>query len=228
MSRKVVFIHGSGRAGVANWPGQVKGFADAVFLTMPGYGDESPAATNMDAWVDRVLELDGEMDVVAHSYGGLPAIFAAAQAPERVRSLTLFEPAAYSYARGRTHAKAMIDRMTPIAEKAPAMSAIDHHVSFISALTGSPPRQPEGASELVAAERNRLLAAPWSFDLPADVLSAVPTLVLTGAWNEEYEEIGQAMADAGARHAQLVGFGHRLQDHPDASSTIARWVSSHA
>jgi pimeloyl-ACP methyl ester carboxylesterase len=199
-----------------------------VFLTMPGYGDESPAATNMNEWVDRVLELDGELDVVAHPYGGLPAILAAAQGPERVRSLTLFEPAAYSYARGRANAEAMIDRMTPIVDMAHTMSSVDYQVSFISALTGSRTGQLEGASELVAAERNRLLAAPWSFDLPTDVLSAVPTLVLTGAWNEEYEEIGQTMASAGARHAQLVGFGHRVQDHPDANSTIAGWVSSHA
>lgn len=227
MSRNVVFIHGSGRAGVANWPNQADSFANSVFLTMPGYGDERPAVTDMDEWVARVLGLDGEMDVVAHSYGGLPAIFAAAQAPERVRSLTLFEPAAYSYARGRTNAEAMINRMTPIVDKAPTMSAAEYHTSFMSALTGSPTRQTKDASELIAAERNRLLAAPWSFDLPTGPLSAVPTLVLTGAWNEEYEEIGQAMADQGARHAQLVGFGHRVQDHPGANSTIASWVSSH-
>ena len=228
MSRTLVFIHGSGRAGVANWPNQVHSFADAVFLTMPGYGDESPAATNMDEWVERVLALDGDLDVVAHSYGGLPAIFAAARAPERVRSLTLFEPAAYSYVRGRANTEAIIERMAPIVEKALSMSAVDYHVSFLSALTGTRPGQPEGDAELAAAERNRLLAAPWSFDLPTNVLSAVPTLVLTGAWNEEYEEIGQSMADAGARHARLVGFGHRVQDHPDANSTIAGWVSSHA
>jgi pimeloyl-ACP methyl ester carboxylesterase len=226
--RTLVFIHGSGRVGAANWPNQVERFADAVFLTMPGYGDESPAATNMDEWVGRVLELDGEVDVVAHSYGGLPAIFAAAQAPERVRSLTLFEPAAYSYARGRPNTEAMIERMTPIVDKAPTMNAVDYYVSFITALTGSRPSQPEDSSELLAAERNRLLAAPWSFDLPTDVLSAVPTLVLTGAWHEEYEEIGQTMANAGARHARLVGFGHRVQDHPGANSAVADWVSSHA
>ena len=228
MSRKVVFIHGSGRAGVANWPSQAEGFADAVFLTMPGYGDEAPVATNMDEWVERVLGLDGEIDVVAHSYGGLPAIFAAAQAPERVRTLTLFEPAAYSYARGRKNAEAMIERMTPIVDRASSMTADDYHVSFVTTLTGSLSGKPDTASELVAAERDRLLAAPWLFDLPTDVLSVVPTLVLTGAWSDEYEEIGQTMAGAGARHTQLVGFGHRVQDHPDANSAIASWVSSHA
>ena len=228
MGRMVVFIHGSGLAGIANWPNQVEGFADAVFLTMPGYGDEAPAATNMDEWVDRVLDLDGEMDVVAHSYGGLPAIFAAAQAPERVRTLTLFEPAAYSYARGQKNAESMIERMAPIVDRASNMSADDYHVSFVTTLTRSQAGKPETASKLVAAKRNQVLAAPWSFDLPKDVLSVVPTLVLTGAWSDEYEEIGQTMAGAGARHTQLVGFGHRVQDHPDANSAIDSWVLLHA
>lgn len=226
MSRVLVFIHGSGRVGAANWPNQVERFGDAVFLTMPGYGGESPAATNMDEWVNRVLELDGDVDLVAHSYGGLPAIFAAAQAPERVRSVTLFEPAAYSYARGRPNTEAMIDRMVPIVVQATTMTAVDYHLSFISALTGFRPAMPKDASELLAAERNRLLAAPWSFDLPTDVLSVMPTLVITGAWNEEYEEIGQTMADVGARHIHLDGFRHRVQDHPGANSAIADWVSS--
>ena len=117
--------------------------------------------------------------------------------------------------------------MTPIVDRASTMSADDYHVSFITTLTGFQAGEPETAAELVAAERNRLLAAPWSFDLPTDVLSVVPTLVLTGAWSDEYEEIGQTMAGAGARHTQLVGFGHRVQDHPDANSAIAGWVSSH-
>jgi pimeloyl-ACP methyl ester carboxylesterase len=96
----ITFIHGSGRAGAANWSSQRGRFEDAVFLTMPGYRDESPTPTDMDAWVERVLGVDGELDLVAHSYGGIAAILAAARAPERVRSLTLFEPAAYSLARG--------------------------------------------------------------------------------------------------------------------------------
>jgi pimeloyl-ACP methyl ester carboxylesterase len=225
MNSTVVFIHGSGRAGAANWPSQVANFADSAFLTMPGYGDEGPTPTNMDEWVGRVLGVDGELDLIAHSYGGLAAILAAAQAPERVRSLTLFEPAAYSYARGRPNAEAMIERMTPIIDEAPELHAIDYEVRFVLALTGSRPPRPQSPSDILSAERNRLLAPPWSFDLPIDVLSVVPTLVLTGDWNREYEEIGNAMADLGSRHAHLVGYGHRTQDHPDANSIIADWVS---
>jgi pimeloyl-ACP methyl ester carboxylesterase len=214
VSRTLVFIHGSGRTGAANWPNQLEPFADSSFLTMPGYGEERPTATRMEEWVDRVAAPDGELDIVAHSYGGLAAIYAAAREPERVRSLTLFEPAAYSYARGRPGVEATIERMAPIVEQAPLLGAAEYQISFMTALTGSRPERPSGPVQILAAERNRLLIPPWSFDLP------------TG-WNGEYEEIGEAMAEAGSRHAQLVGFGHRVQDHPDANSAISDWVSSH-
>jgi len=220
MSRSFVFVHGSGRAGAANWPNQLDAFPHAAFLTMPGYGDEHPRATDMGDWVDRVLGVTGELDIVAHSYGGLAAILAVARAPERIRSLTLFEPAAYFFARGDPSIEAMIARMTPVIDQATVMDAADYEVSFIAALTGSPPPRPETPAELIAAERDRLLAAPWSFELPIGVLSAVPTRVVTGDWNAEYETIAQRMVDAGARHAHLLGFGHRVQDHPGANATI--------
>jgi pimeloyl-ACP methyl ester carboxylesterase len=226
VSRTLFFIHGSGRAGTANWPVQLERFADSAFLTMPGYGEEEPTATRMEEWVDRVTSLDGELDIVAHSYGGVAAIFSAAREPERVRSLTLFEPAAYAYARGRPRVEATIERMTPIVKQAPLLDAAEYQVGFMTALTGSRPKRPSGPVEILAAERNRLLVPPWSFDLPTGVLSAIPTLVLTGGWNGEYEEIGEAMAEAGSRHDQLVGFGHRVQDHPDANSAISEWLAS--
>jgi pimeloyl-ACP methyl ester carboxylesterase len=221
----LVFIHGSGRAGVDNWPSQAEAFDSALFLTMPGYGDESPTATDMDAWVDRVLSVEGDLDIIAHSYGGLPALLAASRAQTRVKSLTLFEPAAYSYARGEPGVEEMISRMGPVVASAPSMNAADYHVRFVSTLTGTRPPAPAGAAELAAAERIRLLAAPWSFQMPSHVPSHVPTLVLTGSWNQEYEQIGQAMTSLGARHEHLIGFGHRVQDHPEANSVIANWLA---
>ena len=168
--------------------------------------------------------VDGELDLVAHSYGGLVAILAAGLAPKRIRSLTLFEPAAYSLARGRPGVEALIERMTPVVDQAPLLGAVEYQNLFLTALTGSLPG-PLNGSDILAAERDRLLLAPWVFELPEDVLSAVPTLVVTGDWNEEYEEIAEAMEKAGARHAQLVGYGHRVQDHPGANALIAASVS---
>lgn len=226
MASTIVFIHGSGRSGAANWPHQRERFADAVFLTMPGYGDEDPAPTNMDAWLERVLSVEGDLDLVAHSYGGVAAILAAGQAPERIRSLTLFEPAAYSLGRGRPHVEAMIERMTPVVDQAPFLGAAEYQDRFLTALTGSRPRP--AVSDTLAAERDRLLAPPWSFELPVAAVSVVPTLVVTGNWNAEYEEIAQAIEEAGARHTRLVGYGHRVQDHPDANALIFEGASRYS
>lgn len=227
MNSTVVFVHGTGRSGPENWPTEVGTIANADYLTMPGYGAEDPVPTRMSDWVDCILAHDGDLHVVAHSFGGISAILAAAQAPRKVRSLTLFEPAAYSYARGQEHIEAAIARMSPVVARAPFMTAADYLIPFVTALSGSAPPRPEGAEELRAAERFRLLAPIWSFDLPADVLSAVPTQVLTGAWSDEYEEIARAMARAGARHTHLTGFGHRVQDHPDAAAAIQEWAGAH-
>jgi len=222
----IVLVHGSGRSGGEAWPEQAH-LARAAFLTMPGYGDDEPVSTDMSAWVDRILQRDGELHLVGHSYGGIAAILAAAAAPDRVRSLTVFEPAAYSYSRGLPHTEAAIERVGPVMAGAMTMTSAEYLVAFVAALTGEVVGVPQGPTERRAAERMRLLAAPWSHDLPIDVLAAVPTQVLTGDWNDEYEEIAGVMLRAGARHRVLAGFGHRVQDHPDATAAILSWATGH-
>jgi len=195
---------------------------------MPGYGEEAPVSTDMGEWVSRILECGDGLHVIAHSYGGLAAILSAVIAPQQVRSLTLFEPAAYAYARGMPKTEAFISRMAPIVERAAETTAAEYHVAFLTALTGSVPPQPVDAVELRAAERNRLLDAPWNYNLPIEVLQRVPTLVLSGGWSDDYEEIATAMASGGARHLVLGGYGHRVQDHPEANPAIACWILSNS
>lgn len=163
---RFVFAHGSGRAGVNAWPQQAELTTDAAFLTFPGFGQDLPVATNIDAWVHCILDACTEPShVVASSYGGIAAILAAAARPDLIRSLILFEPAAYSLARGRTNVEARIDRMSPIMDSAPHLSASDYFVKFIGALTDSEPPPPLTDAEMTAAERLRLLAPPWSQSL---------------------------------------------------------------
>lgn len=54
----------------------------------------------------------------------------------------------------------------------------------------------------------------------------MPTLVVTAAWNELYEEVAFALADLGAQHVVLEGHGHRPQDHPDANTVIDKHLSA--
>ena len=225
---RFVFAHGSGRAGVNAWPQQAELTTDAAFLTFPGYGQDLPVATNIDAWVHCILDACTEPShVVASSYGGIAAILAAAARPDLIRRLILFEPAAYSLARGRTNVEARIDRMSPIMDSAPHLSASDYFVKFIGALTDAEPPPPQTDAEMTAAERLRLLAPPWNQSLPTQVFRDVPTLVVTGGWNQEYEEIAEAIALLGGEHRQLHGHEHRVADHEKANELIMEWSQSH-
>ena len=225
---RLVFAHGSGRAGADNWPLQAKLTTDAVFLTFPGYGQNLPRATNIDAWVHCILDACiGPSHIVAASYGGIAAIRAAAERPDLIRSLILFEPAAYSLARGQTNVEARIDRMSPIMGLAPHLSASDYFVKFIRALTDVEPSPPRADVEMTDAERLRLLAPPWSYSLPTHVFRDVPTLVVTGGWNQEYEEIAEAITLLGGEHRELLGHGHRVADHEKANELIMAWSRLH-
>jgi lipase len=77
------------------------GTARVIAPDLRGHGDsgwEPPwdAATHVADVLDTLdaLGVDGPVEVVAHSFGGLVACGIAATAPDRVRSLTLLDPAA--------------------------------------------------------------------------------------------------------------------------------------
>lgn len=226
--QKTVFAHGSGRSGTACWPNQVGGIPDAVFVTFPGYGIDSPRPTEIGSWVDSLLRVSPQpIHIVASSYGGIPAILAAGRYPTRIQSLVLLEPAAYSLARGDAGVEAFIARMNPVMAAAGEADGATFVVAFLAALTGEAPVPPASEADLVDAERLRMLAPPWSFDLPRDAIAHVPTLVVTGNWNPEYESIAASIVASGGTHLQLEGCGHRVQDHPAINAVITDWTSTH-
>lgn len=98
----VVLVHGSLATG-AEWQAQQplaeQGY-QLLVLDRRGYG-ESPAVEGEDFLRDAadIAHVIGDgAHVVAHSYGGLGAMFAAAQRPEAIDSLALLEPAASALA----------------------------------------------------------------------------------------------------------------------------------
>lgn len=225
---RFVFAHGSGRAGAENWPQQSTLRGEAFFLTFPGYGTDPPTATDIDAWVQTILDACSEpAHLIAHSYGAIAAILAASHRPDRYRSLLLFEPAAYSLARGRASIEVHVRRLTPVMDQAPTLDAVTFWPRFMAALTGTTPPAPSTQAELVVAERFRLLSPPWSHSLPTAIFGVVPTLVVTGDWNAEYEDIAKSLVLLGAEHRHLVGHGHRVADHPAANELIEEWGTSH-
>lgn len=221
----LVFVHGGGRAGRAAWPEQQAAFPDAAYPTLSGFGDDEPAVPDIRNWAAQILEACGEgAHVVAHSYGGLPAVQAATGAAGVVRSMVLFEPALYSLARGAEHVEDHIARMSPVIAAAPGLTAAEYGLAWFTAIGAPTSAAPTTAAELRMAERLRLLPAPWDIPAPASVFAEIPTLVVTGGWNEEYEEIASALVQLGATHRRLIGFGHRAQDHPEAHDLIREWA----
>lgn len=218
-----VFLHASNRTVDRAWP-VASGLPDARFARMPGYDSESaePVPFDQDAWESRLLRACPEgAVVVAHSFGGPVAMRAAARRPDLVQALVLFEPAAYALARGTTAVEDHIRRMQPVLDRAGAHDAPSFAVAFGDAMTGRPGASaPTTAAELLAAERQRMLPGPWTLDTPDR--TGVPTLVVTGGWNDEYETIA-ARID-GAAHVVLAGHGHRPQDHQDATRVVLDFV----
>ena len=221
----LVFVHCACRSGRVAWPGQQLAFPEAEYLTLSGFGDDEPSVPDIGDWAKQILEVSGDGDgahVVAHSYGGLPAVAAAASGS--VLSLVFFEPALYSLARGAEHVEDHIARMSPVVAEAPGLTAAEYYLRWSTAIGVPDPKAPTSDAGLRMAERLRLLPAPWQIPTPTEVFDRIPTLVVTGGWNEEHEEIASALVELGATHRSLTGFGHRVPDHPEANSLIREWV----
>jgi len=225
---RLVFAHGAGRSGVQAWPQQAGLAKEGVFVTFPGYGDQPPQPTDIDAWADTLLAASTEpVHLIAHSFGAVASVLAASRRPRWCCSLLLFEPALYSVARGSVSIEDHIDRLTPIVTEAASLDAAAFWQRWMTAMTGTAPDPAMTPAELTTAERFRLLAPPWTFELPMAVFGEVDTLVVTAGWNQEYEDIAAALVRLGAQHQQLLGHGHRLVDDPAATALIHDWASAH-
>ena len=220
--RRTIFVHGSGRAGVQAWPLQAD-WPEATFLVRPGFGErDAPQPTDIDAESQLVNNACGEgADVIAHSYGAIAAIAAASRADTAVRSLVLCEPAAFSLGRGGPAVEAHIAAIDTVLRA--GLAPAEFQVAFLTALGVVGAELPSTPEALTAAERAALQLPPWDVDLDPAVFARIPTLVVTGNWNPEYEEIAEALVDLGANHEQLEGHGHRPQDADGFRELVARW-----
>lgn len=102
--RRVLALHCTlAHSGV--WRGVVNAMGDGVSFVAPdmlSHG-RSPDWDRQGDYQDRCVAaiaplLEGPMDIIGHSFGGLIALRLAVQYPERVRSLTMIEPVFFSVA----------------------------------------------------------------------------------------------------------------------------------
>lgn len=175
----------------------------------------------MIAKVDALAELTPAGAImIAHSAGAVPAVLAVANRRISIAHLVLLEPALYDIARGVPAIEQHIGGMT----QARAHAAAGDMFAFWSIVRpmmfgGSADRE-QWRVEREIAERFATIELPWGHGVTASMIADVPTLVITGDWNDEYEAIATALAARGAVHRHLVGNQHRPQDHPGFENLV--------
>ncbi|WP_152649834.1 hypothetical protein [Demequina oxidasica] len=218
----IIFVPGSGLDGTEAWPQQSNAMlapgTSGTFLTHEDLG--STREQHLAA-IHRALGPNGG-HLVAHSSGAVAATLAASREPWLVRSLTLFEPACFGAVRGGPEVERHVLEMSPVFDLADdrAVSDADFWVRFLEAL-GAPVPAPNAVGIALLGRRLRASPPPWEPSISLDFLAPSPTLVITGRWNDLYEEVAEALAGAGACHEILEGKFHRPQDHVRANQLIA-------
>ena len=87
---------------------------------------------------------------------------------------------------------------------------------------GRPAARETWAQDREVAVRLACLEPPWGHGVDAAVFADVPTLVVTGGWNEEYEAIASRLVDEGAEHLRLPDTRHRPQTTPPSRPKCLR------
>lgn len=215
---RVVMVHGSLATGAVEWPAQLplaeEGFR-LVIVDRRGYG-HSPAIAGEDFVTDaddigRLLV--GGSHVLAHSYGSLGAMLAAAERPSSTLSLTLLEPPAFTVASDAAAVK--------LVAAVRAIWGIDIPdeqwlLRFLDAIGTDPDVIPPEAWEQAVAMVPLLRSGrpPWEADLRLDELASAgfAKLVVSGGHNDGFEAICDELADRiGASRAVVEGAGHEIQ-----------------
>ena len=214
---QVLFVHGSVMGGAATWEAQYP-LADRwtlLVLDRRGFGESSPADRE-DFEVDArdIAEVLGDgAHLVAHSYGGVGSLLAAAAHPEAVRSLTLVEPVAYSVALHQTAVRSCVEQLTAYFASTPTgmrefLEGFYQVVGLQAKLPDLLPPALEATARLLMRSRS-----PWTADIPLDELARAPfrSLVISGGHSRVFESICDVLAERiGAERAVIPGRGHAV------------------
>jgi pimeloyl-ACP methyl ester carboxylesterase len=163
--------------------------------------------------------------LVAHSYGGVAAMLAAAEHP--VRSLTLIEPAVHLL-----HGDREAEHLRQIGEAALAqgLRADPSTLREFLRIAGSPiPDDGPLPDEVLAAVRRAHgTRSPYEADLPLERLRdlRIPVLVVSGAHCSPMERTMDALATAlGAARLVVPGAGHFVAAAPGFAAELDAFLS---
>jgi pimeloyl-ACP methyl ester carboxylesterase len=225
-----VLVHGSFTWGAQTFASQ-RPLAERYHLLVPdryGYGNSPyaagayPSDYRQDA--AAVADLLGPgAHLVGHSYGGVVALLAAAQRPNRVRSLTLIEPAAHQGAIEHPVVADAVREMRAVMDETRRRSAADY-LNLAFPADEPRPDPPEWLHRAAGSALHELLAwlAPLPFEAVAD--ANYPKLVVSGAWDVAAPEHLPTTAAALRQVAQTVAdkIGAEWRDVRGAAHDVHR------
>lgn len=207
-----VYVHGAGRVGHDAWP--LMSHDDALFTEL----------SHEHLFEEKARELaqltPTRAALIAHSAGAVTAVLAIARFAVAPEAVVLVEPALFDIARGSMAVERHIGAVTDARRYASQGDLLGFWQRFRPMFFGGPADAEAWADEQRTAEKFAAMELPWGHGIDAESMRQVPTLVVTGAWNDEYEEIAAELVRHGASHVQLSGFQHRPQDHPDFAGVV--------
>lgn len=207
------YVHGAGRAGREAWPAQSPDAA--VFADHSAHAAMSAKAAAVAAQCPR-----GDVVVVAHSLGAVP--LALAIGGLRATHVVLIEPALYDVARGDEAVEAHVGPMTHARARADSGDLFGFWAVVAPMMFGREATRETWPDDEALARRFADIDPPWGHGIDGSVFAHVPTLVVTGDWNDEYEAIAARLRDA--EHVRLPGARHRPHDLPGFEELVADFV----
>lgn len=210
-----------------HWPGP-----------MPAAGERYTYDLHRDDAVALLNQLEGPVHLVGHSYGAGVALLAALQAPERLATLTLIEPAFGSLlpeagaglAEERALRAAALTQVRMLVAAERHVEAAEHFIDWAQGGAGGFAKLPEHIRR--GLHENAPTLGPTIAGSQPDVSPAVlrgikvPTLVVNGDQTRGYYRLIGEVTVASiprARLAKLPGCGHMtIVEAPSESAAILR------
>ena len=195
----------------------------------PSPAPAGPGPDFDDDAADLAGLLGSSPHVVAHSYGNLGTLLAAAQSPDHVRSLTLIEPPLYyvlpddpEVARLRQLSSAVLSRGL---DADPEMLRDFLRIAGNQGVDDGP--LPENALRAVRLAQGTRPPDGARPRLEAIRSHGIPTLVASGGHSEALERICDAVAaELAAERIVIGGAGHFVADAPAFGPRLERFLAA--
>jgi pimeloyl-ACP methyl ester carboxylesterase len=195
----------------------------------PGRPDDAPADGALVA--DLIARTpDGSAHLVGHSFGGCVALAAAAQHPERVRSLTIIEPAMAALAADLPVVRGFIFQIVKVLFL--SFSATARIQRFVK-LVNIPPEIRGGSSPEELQRMGRAIARMklpnkklLQQQLAAVKQAGIPVLVVSGGWSPAFEAISDRVAQVVGGRRRVIASPHHFpqQVSDEFNQTLAAFM----